>query len=107
MQYTRLYIRKCTAKHAYAHSFTFLITKYFRIVTFPFTNHYVGISVVFLKLMSSACRRFMCDVCNCQTHHCAINIYQTNRLFRRFSSAPLEFVTTVSLTKNYCVLFIF
>lgn len=101
MQYTRLYIRKCTAKHAYAHSFTFLLN------IFVLLRFHVGISVVFLKLLSSACRRFMCDVCNCQTHHCAINIYQTNRLFRRFSSAPLEFVTTVSLTKNYCVLFNF
>lgn len=55
--------------------------------------------------MSSACRRFMCDVCYCQTHHCAINIYQTNRLFRRFSSAPLEFVTTVSLITVYYLIF--
>lgn len=43
MQYTLLYIRKCTAKHAYAHSFTFLLNIF-----------------VLLHIDKSVCRDFCC-----------------------------------------------
>lgn len=45
----------------------------------------------------------LCVMSNCQTHHCAINIYQTNRLFRRFSSAPLDVIHAyMKVCSLYC-----